>query len=236
MSNRYSGGEDVLGYAYGGLKESGMQSGQYQEYLNATLRIFEEGLSRGVVKGFSEITRTQNMLAQIGVTWQGEQGAEKYQRMEDAVTGASDLQGDYDVILYKAAQSLMERGDEEGDSGNYIDVAKVLDKGLTTDLLSMALGTMSQNAGGDSQSTILQIMKGFNLSATSAEEVYDHWKSGDMDKAKARVEGTKSDGAKSLEVSLLGHVESIKADIAKFGAEFTPYKADVLAGIDRISN
>jgi hypothetical protein len=235
MAGRYRGGEDVLGYV-GGLKESGMHPGQYQEYLNATLRIFEEGLSRGVVKGFAEITRTQNMLAQIGTTWQGEQGAEKYQRMEDAVTSASDLQGDYDTILYKAAQSLMEQGKEKGDSGNYVDVAKVLDKGLTPALLNAALGTMSQNAGGDTQSTILQIMKGFNLSATSAEEVYKFWKQGDMTQAQARIEGAKSNGAESVEKHLLTTIESIKADVSLIGSEFTPLKDGVLTGLGKIAN
>jgi hypothetical protein len=234
MASRYRGGEDVLGYVAGGLKESGMYSGQYQEYLNATLRIFEEGLSRGVVKGFSEITRTQNMLAQIGTTWQGEQGAEKYQRMEDAVTRASDLQSDYDVILYKAAQSLMEQGKESGDSGNYIDVAKVLDKGLTPALLNTALGTMSQNAGGDAQSTILQIMKGFGLSATSAEEVYKLWQKGDITQAKSRIEGTNSGGAESHEMDLLDSMNSIKTDVSTFGADFTVHKANVFSGIKEI--
>jgi hypothetical protein len=235
-AGRYRGGEDVLGYAAGGLKESGMRAGQYQEYLNATLRIFEDGLSRGVVKGFDQITRTQNMLAQIGAVWQGEQGVEKYQRMEDAVTRSSDLQGDYDVILYKSAQSLMEQGREQGDSGNYIDVAKVLDKGLTPDLLDTALRTMAQNAGGDTQSTVLQIMKGFGLNATSAEEVYKFWKNGNMTQAQSRVEGTKSNGAESAEKHLLGTVESIKSDISLIGSEFTPLKDGVLSGLGKITD
>jgi hypothetical protein len=79
-------------------------------------------------------------------------------------------------------------------------------------------------------------MKGFNLSATSAEDVYKYWKSGDMDEAKARIEGTKSNGAESTEVKLLGHIESIKADIAEFGSAFTPYKGAVIAGIDKIAD
>lgn len=234
MADRYRVGEDVLGYVAGGLKESGMQPGQYQEYLSATLRIFEEGLSRGVVKGFDQITRAQNMLAQIGTTWQGERGAEKYQRMEDAVTRASDLQSEYDTILYMAAQSLMERGEEKGDSKSYVDVAKVLDKGLSAALLDATLKIMSQNAGGDSQTTILQIMKGFGLSATSAEEVYKFWQKGDMAQAKARVEGTKSDGAKSPEMDLLDSINSIKTNVTTLGADFTTHKASVFEGINKI--
>jgi hypothetical protein len=235
MAGRYRGGENVLGYVAGGLKESGMYSGQYQEYLSATLRIFEEGLSRGVVKGFDQITRTQNMLAQIGTTWQGEQGAEKYQRMEDAVTRASDLQSEYDTIIYMAAQSLMKQGKEEGDSKSYVDVAKVLDKGLTTELLDATLKIMSRNAGGDSQTTILQIMKGFGLSATSAEEVYKFWQKGEMTQAKERIEGAKSGGAESHEMTLLNSINDIKTDVALLGSNFTDHKAGVLAGIAKIT-
>ena len=124
LSERYRRGENVLGYAYGGVKASGMERGQYQEYLNATLRIFEEGLARGVVKGFADITRTQNMLGQLGDTWKGEKGAERIVQMEDAISGASNLESDYDVIMYQAARKMA------GEHADYIDVSKLLEQGL----------------------------------------------------------------------------------------------------------
>jgi hypothetical protein len=129
----------------------------------------------------------------------------------------------------------MEQGKEKGDSKSYVDVAKALDKGLTAPLLDAALKIMSQNAGGDSQSTILQIMKGFGLSATSAEEVYKYWGSGDISKAQARIEGTTSNGAESVEKDLLSTIESIKADVSLIGSEITPLKNGVLSGLGDIA-
>jgi hypothetical protein len=230
LAQRYRGDENVLGYAFGGLEQSGMKPGQYQEYLNATLRIFEEGLSRGVVKGFGEITRTQNMLAQIGQTWKGEQGAEKYQRMNDAIAGASALEVDYDTIMYKAAMNLAK------DPGNYIEVSKILDKGLDTEILEQIHQIVQQATKGDDTSVIIQYKEMFGLNTTSANELLDFLKIGDWSKAIAKIEAPASKGAESTETKLLGATQQIARDVALIGSNFTPAKADALDLVAGVSN
>lgn len=243
LSQRYRGGEDVLGYALGGLKESGMQPGQYQEYLNATLRIFEEGLSRGVVKGFSEITRTQNMLAQLGSTWQGERGAEKIQRMEDAISGAGKLQSDYDVVMYRAAQQMSEAN---GGKGDYLSVTKILDQGLEAGngkileyIHKIVEGMVGKDDRGNvnRNSGVMQYMKMFSLNTEAAEKLWDGLAEGKLGNAKAILEDPKSRGVDDTpEGKLLAATEEIRKNVALWGADITPLKAAIVDGLAKLTS
>jgi hypothetical protein len=213
-----------------------MQSGQYQEYLNATLRIFEEGLSKGVVKGFSEITRTQNMLAQIGETWKGETGMERRQNINGAIEGSYNLQSDYDVIMYRAAQSIA------GSGAGYGDIAKILDQGIDGpdgDKLLRAIGdTIMQVSGGDKEAGAMQTMKMFNLNYTAAEEFFNAITGNNPDFGRARdvLKDPESLDVKTTEQELLTVTEQIRRDIAEFGQNFTEAKLGVISGLQKITN
>jgi len=233
-SQRYRAGENVLGYAYGGLKESGMQSGQYQEYLNATLRVFEEGLSKGVVKGFAEITRTQNMLAQIGDAWKGEAGMERRQNISSAIEGSYHLQSDYDVMMYRAAQAMT-------GSNDYGVIAKVLDQGIdATDnrgksILSYYGDVLKETIGeGNRQSGVMTTMKDFNLTYTAAEQLYDAIMSGSIDQAKSILQEPDSKGVQTTEEKLLSTTELIRRDLAEIGTNFIGAKTEVVSGLEKI--
>jgi hypothetical protein len=237
LSQRYNLNENVLGFAYGGTQQSGMKPGQYQEYLNATLRIFEEGLSRGVVKGFGEITRTQNMLAQIGETWKGERGVEKYQRMTDVVSGAGNLESDYDVVLYKAMQDVMTAaGSKMGDANSYVDVMKQLDKGLTPELLDATMKRLYATAGESRENTIVQAKQLWELSATSADELYNFWRNGQLSNAVSTAVDPTSKGAESNETKLLGATNEIAANVALIGSNFLPAKTAIVDSIAKLTN
>jgi hypothetical protein len=234
-SQRYRAGENVLGYAYGGIQESGMQSGQYQEYLNATLRIFEEGLSKGVVKGFAEITRTQNMLAQIGETWKGETGMERRQNINSAIEGSYNLQSDYDVIMYRAAQSIA------GPGAGYGDIAKLLDQGIDGpdgDKLLRSIGDTIKQVAGDGEAGVMQTMRMFNLNYTAAEEFFNaiSGKNPDFGRARDVLKDPESLDVKTTEQELLTVTEQIRRDIVEFGQNFTEAKLGVISGLQKITN
>jgi hypothetical protein len=235
-ADRYRAGENVLGYAYGGLKESGMQTGQYQEYLNATLRIFEEGLSKGVIKGFAEITRTQNMLAQIGESWKGEAGMERRQNISSAIEGSYHLQSDYDVIMYRAAQAMT-------GSNNYETIAMALDKGIDAkgegeggkSILSHYRDVL-ENTTGLGQSGIMTTMKSFNLNYTAAKELLDAIGKKDFGRAKDIIKDPANKDVKTTEDKLLSVQERISADLSLIGSTATELKTGALSGLSKITN
>jgi hypothetical protein len=229
-AQRYRNGENVLGYALGGLKTSGMERGQYQEYLNATLRIFEEGLSKGVVKGFAEITRTQNMLAQIGETWKGEQGLEKINRMNDAFGGASNLDSDYDVMMWRAAQAM---NDGNGDA---IKIGEILDQGLGDGtILKHLKDVVKETLGGDRTGSIFTYKNMFGLTTTSARELYDYLQKNDFSGAASVIENPEN-LEKTPEMKLLSATEEIRQNVALWGSDITPLKSSIVDAISRLTN
>jgi hypothetical protein len=238
-AGRYRNNENVLGYVFGGVNESGMQYGQYQEYLNATLRIFEEGLSKGVVKGFAEITRAQNMLSFLGETWKGEQGAQRILKMEDAITGASKLQSDYDVIMYQAARDMMKADRSFGDSGNYLDVASVLDQGITAGngkILQYVHEIVKGMAKTDDEQAMLY-KNIFGLNTDAARDLQKALAGGGIREARAVFEDPSSKGVDDTpEGKLLSATEAIRADVALIGSWFTGPKVDIVDAISMLTS
>jgi hypothetical protein len=237
-AGRYRDNENVLGYAFGGAKASGMERGQYQEYLNATLRIFEEGLSKGVVKGFAEITKAQNMLAFLGETWKGEQGAQRILRMEDAITGAGELQSDYDVIMYRAAQGMMKDDKSLGDSGNYLDVASVLDQGITAGdgKILQYVHEVIEGMASTADEQALLYKRIFSLNADAARRLQSALAGGELKDAAAVFEDPNSKGVDGTpEGKLLSATEDIRGNVAKMGEWFTGPKANIVDAISRLT-
>lgn len=121
---RFGGRGNILGTVAGGLEQSGMGAGRYQEFLESTLAIFEEGLSRGVSKGFEDIVTTQSWLAQLGEVFTGQTGLNTYRKLESATAGATALSREQDIILFRAAREAI------GKDASYIDVMKQLEVGI----------------------------------------------------------------------------------------------------------
>ncbi|MDR1904602.1 MAG: hypothetical protein LBQ88_20245 [Treponema sp.] len=239
-AGRYRNNENVLGYAFGGVKESGMQQGQYQEYLNATLRIFEEGLAKGVVKGFAEITRAQNMLAHLGDTWKGEQGAERIVRMEDAITGASNLQSDYDVIMFQAAAKMAQ---ENGGKPGYLDISEITDQGITAGdgkILEYIHEIVKGISGGDTETEGIIYKKMFNLNTEAAKAIRDALNGVDgkgLKDAQAVFEDPDSSGVDGTpEMRLLTATEGIRTDLANLGENVIGAKTGIVDAISKLTH
>jgi hypothetical protein len=164
------------------------------------------------------------------------------------VIGASQLNSDYDVIMYRAMQGVLEEAQGKknkydksgnlvgpdwekyqklGSPNDYLAVSQGLDLGLSPELLDRAMGIVEkQLAGGDKTETIIQAMHLFGLNATSAREVYDAVKAGNLDKAKAVATDPKNAG--SSEQRLLTATEGIRLDLANIGSSITNYKGQAL--------
>jgi hypothetical protein len=216
-----------------------MQQGQYQEYLSATLRIFEEGLSKGVVKGFAEITRTQNMLATIGETWKGEAGLERRQGIDSAISGASNLENEHDVLLWRAAQSVIEKN---GGNATRSNISKFLDQGIDGpdgDKFLREIGSMiTEISDGDTDTAILQTKGIFNLNETAAEEFFNAITGNNPNFSKARdvLKDPESLNVNTTEEQLLSSTQEIVRAIANIGSNVLPLKESTVSGLSKIIN
>lgn len=259
IGHRYNAG-NALGSAYGGTFASGMNSGQFQEYLSATLRIFEEGLSRGVVRGFGEITRVQNFIAAIGgkdnPIWQGEQGAARLKTMSDATVSATGLSREYDIIAYQSMDAVIKQARANGfkdvnagpgvDPGNvgkwsaykpysggtHIDTYKAMEGlSLTPELFREEMKRItSQISGGDDTATIGAIKQLWGVNNTIASSIFDAYKSGRMDSAFA-VATREAKPTDSPEQKLLKAQNDIAIALANIGENVLPIKANIMGDV-----
>ncbi|GAB6276239.1 MAG: hypothetical protein SAMD01599839_07790 [Rectinema sp.] len=253
FAKRYGLGNNTLGYALGGTKAQGLETAQFQEYLNASLRIFEEGLSRGVIKGFGEITRTQNFIALLGngsPLWKGEQGLQRYQAMNQAFTSTS-FQSEYDVIRYQATRAVMDeaakrgfKDDKDGawsaykkygnpQTDGYLSVQRAREGGITPEIFTETMKLLKSQVAGGSYSNLTEaVVKSFNVNYTAAADIIKAYGAGAYKSAITTIQAP--DSAASPEMKLQTTLEDIKRELANAGASVLPGKAEVMSVLNGI--
>ena len=155
---------DGLNTAGQGRQASGMAPGQFNEFLRSMQRTFEDGISKGFVRGAGEIAGNLSFLSDLNggsELWKGEQGANRLAAMNAGVTATTGLSSVSDILSFRGAQSLLKQWDAEGnakerwklygdldpkkkpDGSNplelrrgydYIDAMAILERGLTPEL------------------------------------------------------------------------------------------------------
>lgn len=218
MGTRFGQG-NVLGAGLGGLEAAGMGRGQYTEFLNATLNIFEEGLSRGIVKGWTDITATQAWIANLGDAFKGQYGLNLYRKMEGAVTGATALENETNVVIYRAVKRLL------GGKANYLDVLKEMETEMTEEKFTAIIEEIRGYTGGIRVDMVEWIRSIFGTSVTTTEKLLDAFESGNL---KVAIKELKAPVADSPELKLLGVQEEIREKLREVGKEILPMKAGII--------
>jgi len=212
---RRFGQPETLGYAYGGLQAAGMGVGQYTEFLNATLNIFEEGISRGIVKVIPEIATTQAWMGQMGEAYQGQYGLALYKKLQGATAGATSLQAERDVVLYRAAKRAL--GGEAGE----LEIMKFLEAGPNQELMQAVGEIVERTTEGVMIDSVRMMRTLFGVSYTQAIDLVELLKSGKFLEAVNIIE---PEDAVSRGKDLLTAQEEIRLNMAIVGAEILPMK------------
>lgn len=230
LSRRFGQGS-ALGYAAGGIQQGDLNQGMFKEFLSGTMTIFEEGLSRGIIKGFDDISTTQNWIGQLGAAFQGQYGINLYRSMESAVVGATGLSAEKDIIIFRAAQRAL---GEEG-SRSLPDVMEYLEKGINQDLfveIRKIVESMTGGAGGTEEDKIRQYMELFPGIS---------WKTGraliGMTPTEAiEAIGAPEGAAKSRELTMLQLQTEIAGNVAKMSTVASDLKQTMIPGIAKTLN
>jgi len=224
MGRRFGMKGNLLGIAAGALDQAGMDKARYQEFLNSTLSIFEEGLSRGVVKGFEDINATQTWLSKLGEVFKGQTGLQIYRKMDSSVTRATSLASDKDIILFRAARRLA------GENASYVDVMKILEKGLTSDLFTEVKKEIVEMAGEHNKIGQIELTRKVfdNLSYHLAEKVLGLG----AKEAVKEIKATKVTDTEELKV--LKKQLEIQEKIREIGSRLVGAKAGALSVGDKL--
>jgi hypothetical protein len=175
MSARYGAG-DALGMGWAGLQASGMQPGQYNEYLRAMQRVMEEGISKGFVRSSEQVARNLTMLSQMtgnNPLWQGENGARRLSEMNAGLEGATELSSTSQIIAFRAAMNIAKK---YGLGDSYIEGQKILESGLGgkygVELFQETMRLNTSYEGGGREGIEERMRDQFNLNYTNADMLY----------------------------------------------------------------
>jgi hypothetical protein len=193
MTTRRYGVNDALGTAWAGNQASGMETGQYTEYLRAFQRIFEDGIAKGFTRSSKEIATDLTLMSQMAggsELWKGEQGARRYEQMSSGLAGTTGLSSATDILAFRSAQAVLagENGDnvwkqiadldDDGvedikRSGTYIDDMVLLERGLRADTFKETMNTINDAEGGNRTESIERIRGMYGLDYTNSSMIYD---------------------------------------------------------------
>jgi len=230
MGGRFGQGPNAIGYALGGAQQAGLGPARFPEFLQSTLTIFEEGLSRGIVKGFSEINQTQVWLSQLGELFKGQTGLQMYKKMESSVVGATGLGSESDAIMFRAAKRVADREAEKKGLGaaTYIDVMKKMEAGITPELFSSVKDIVTgMSANRSDQVELMRQLFGVNY--TVADELLGLGGKTGVQKIaeRPRIEDTP-------EVRLMRAQNQIMEDIRRVGYTLIDAKMYALEGAKHV--
>lgn len=165
-SERYNLGDKSIESAYAGLKASGMERGQFTEFLQGLQSVLENSISVGFTTSAEEVSQNLAMFARLSDNnpiWQGQQGAQKFTSMNSSLSQATGLRNTNDMIVYGA----LDKG------GSYVDTMKAIEKGLYDKDSFKKIIDSVKKAEGDNFEAIIERIRGiYGLNYTQAEQVY----------------------------------------------------------------
>jgi hypothetical protein len=225
---RFGNDKNALAVGYQGLQASGLQKGQYQEFLQGMQKVFEDGMAKGIIKGSQEIAGDMSFLAQMSgnsALWQGEQGAARLMGMNNAIANSTGLSSVTDILTFRAAQNPKDK--------DYVDTMITVEKGFTPDLLKKQMELFNTAEGGDRPGVVERIRQAYGFNYTTAAKFLDDYnkKGANMSEAdiKKYTDNPGSYDSQEKQVEVLTRL--IQTDTAKISAWSLDAKIDALKAV-----
>jgi hypothetical protein len=108
---------DGLNTAWQGNQASGMDQGQFNEFLRSMQKTFEDGISKGFIRGADEIAGNFAFLSDLNggsELWKGDLGANRLSQMNAGLETTTGLSSASDILSFRGAQNLLKQWDAEG--------------------------------------------------------------------------------------------------------------------------
>jgi hypothetical protein len=174
-----------------------MAPAQFNEFLRSMQRTFEDGISKGFVRGTDEIAGNLAFLSGLNggsELWKGEQGANRLSQINSSIQQATNLESTTDILIYRGAQNVLE-GYTDNDwkklldvdndgvediikgrgSSEYVNPMLLINRGLTPELFNESMKMFNTADRGDYASVLERMNKGFNLDYTQSAQLYKSW-------------------------------------------------------------
>jgi len=178
MASRYKT-RNILSAGWAGVQASGMDKGQYGEFLRGMQKVIEDGISKGFVRSADEVATSFAMLAQMtnnNPLWQGENGARRLSDINAGLESATGLKSATDIRVFRAAKKI---ATDEGLGDSYWEAMKIMEAGLGgkygTRLLHETMKLNMAAEGGGIKDVGESVRQQFGFNYTLTDEFLKDW-------------------------------------------------------------
>jgi hypothetical protein len=164
-------------------------------------KTFEEGISKGFVRGADEIAGNLSFLSNLNGgsgLWKGEQGAARLLQMNAGLEATTALASASDILSFRGAQNVLKQWDAQEDAKarweaigdidpkkdgveiqrgyDYVDSMIMLERGLTPELFHSQMQMIEGVEGvGNRTSAVEQMKNIYGLNYTGAAALYQNY-------------------------------------------------------------
>lgn len=136
FAERYGAdGREATMSAYNAARASGLEKGQFSEFLSGIQRVMEDGISKGFIRSSKEVAESLTNLSLLGggnKVFQGEAGARMYMNMASGMAGNTALGSTANILMYRTMSDMLGENDTNAKNllgeGNYLAGGSIFNK------------------------------------------------------------------------------------------------------------
>lgn len=231
IQERYRQGDAIgnMNYAYSAAISSGLQRNQFGEFLDGLQGVIETGISKGYVKSTKEVSDTMvmfNKLSGGSQFWQGEQGFQRLNQINNGLANATSLGSATQLAVYQAMSGLS--------GGDMLDTFAMMEKGLNVQSFNAIANRFKNIYGGDKYSEVMAWKELTGLNYTGAMQLQKMASSGrtvtdaDIKQLQANY-STNSD-----QTRMKDELNTITTQVTKWGSDYFPEYLSMLKKISGV--
>lgn len=149
---------------------SGLDKGQFQEFLDGISQVMQDGISKGFVRSTDDIAANLTLLSKMSENnpmWEGSYGVQNYLKMTNGLASSTSLSNTASLIAYRTMANSM--GGE-----SYVDVMAALEEGdLDESYLKNLHKNFKKTFSGHRESVVEEYRKLFGMNYSQAIDFYD---------------------------------------------------------------
>lgn len=189
FAERYGAdGREATMSAFNAARASGLEKGQFSEFLSGVQRVMEDGISKGFIKSSKEVAYSLTNLSLLGggnKVFQGEAGARMYMNMASGMAGNTALGSTANILMYRTMSDMLGENDTNAKNllgeGNYLAGGSIfnelalMEKGDVgnLDFLRKLRSNVEGAYGGDRDQIIATYKEQFGLNNQGAIQFYN---------------------------------------------------------------
>ena len=222
-----------MNYAYNAALASGLQRNQFGEFLDGLQNVIETGISKGYIKSTKEVSDTMVMFDKLSggsKFWQGEQGFNRLQSINNGLANATALNSSTQLAVYQAMAGLS--------GGDMLDTFALMEKGLDVNSFKAISQRFNNIFGGDRYSEVMALKELTGLNYTGAMQLRD-MAHGDIGNVTPKMIEDVMKSAQTDQTRTKDALNSIEVQVSKWGSDYFPEYLSMLkkiAGESEVGN